>query len=229
MTAVTSRFDIYRVIHKALRACMNQSLDAVGSMDPQDDAERTAVVAQVREMLVISKGHLRKEDAFVHPAMEARSPGSSQPTTGDHAHHLHWFETLEASLTAFEQAEGEARATVAAALYRSLGLFVGENFAHMHVEETANNEVLWRTHSDAELMDMERAIVASLPAQEKFIALRWMLPAVNPAERADLLGNLRSNLPPPLFAGMVASLRQRLSDTHWKKLSAALDPPGLAA
>ena len=228
MNMHTPRYDIYRLIHKAIRECLNESLTAVGRMDTDDDVERAATLAQVREMLAFCKIHLKKEDAFVHPAMEQRAPGSSQHTLGDHAHHLDSFQDLELAVSAVETETG-ARAAAANMLYGKLGLFVSENFSHMRTEEAVNNEVLWRTHSDCELMALENAIVASSTPQEKALTLRWMFPAVSPAERAMLLNGMRANLPPDVFVSIVDGLKHRLSESNRKKLSAALSAPALAA
>ncbi len=222
------RYDMYRLIHKALRVCMAEALAAVGRMDPEDDGERKAALAQVGEMLGYCQSHLKKEDAFVHPAMEARAPGSSGQTSGDHTSHVHWFRDLETAVVAVEQAEHETKAAAAAALYLSLALFVGENFVHMHAEETTNNEVLWRTYSDPELIAIEQAIVASLSPQEKAFSLRWMLPVLTPAERAQMLRAMRPAMPAEAFAGILATLRPWLSDVNWWKLTATFDAPGLA-
>ena len=229
MITATPRHDIYRFVHKALRAFMSDALNAAGSMDPHDDAERSKVLAQVRELLDFCQGHLRKEDHFVHSAMEERAPGSTRATAGDHKEHLHSFDEIEAARLAVEQTEGNARTAAAALLYRKLALFVGENFVHMNVEETENNEVLWRTHSDAELIAIEQAIVASLSPQEKMFSGRWMLPVLTPDERALVLSNMRMSLPPQAFVGILTMLMQRLSDTNWRKLTTAIGAMDLAA
>jgi hypothetical protein len=161
--------------------------------------------------------------------MEERAPGSTRHTAGDHRDHLHWFEDLETACLAVEQAQGEARAEAAAVLYRKLALFVGENFVHMNTEETENNEVLWRTHSDAELIAIERAIVASLSPQEKLFSGRWMLPVLTPAERALVLSTMRASLPPQAFAGILTMLMSKLTDANWHKLTAAIGTIELAA
>ncbi len=65
---------------------------------------------------------------------------------------------------------GAMQAEAALRLYRQLALFVGENFAHMHVEETLHNQVLWSCYSDEELRALEGSIVASLPPSENLSA-----------------------------------------------------------
>jgi hypothetical protein len=225
----TARFDIYRQIHKAMRACICDALLAAGRIDPMDDTERAQLLAQVRGMLTFARGHLEKEDKFVHPAMEARAPGSSSQTAGDHADHAHAFADLEAALAALEHGEAGQRPAAAHALYGKIAQFLGENLLHMEVEESANNEVLWRTHSDDELLALELAIVASLSPPEKSYAAQWMLPFANPEERAQMLRAMQPGLPPEAFAGLLHMLKSRLIPAHWRKLTIALDAPHLAA
>ena len=229
MSTARPRHDIYRFVHKALRAFMSDTLNAAGGMDPHDDAERNRVLAQIRELLDFCRAHLDKEDHFVHSAMEERAPGSARATAGDHQEHLHSFSDIEAARVAVEQTEGAARTAAASLLYRKLALFVGENFVHMNVEETENNEVLWRTHSDAELIAIEQAIVASLSPEEKQFSGRWMLPFLTPEERAFVLNTMRASLPTQAFAGILVSLMSRLSDANWRKLTAAIATTDLAA
>lgn len=225
----TRRFDGYAPIHKALRACMANTLAAVGRMDPEDDAERAKVLAEVREMLAICLGHLEKEERYIHPAMEQRAPGSSGRTAKDHADHGSWFESLEADVAALERSAAGTCKSAAANLYGRLAVFVGENLLHMHTEETDNNMVLWRTHSDAELIAIEQRIVGSLSPVERDWAVRSMLPALDPSERAALLRGMRAGMPAEAFAGLLAALRSRLSDANWVKLRAALGAEALAA
>ena len=51
-------------------------------------------------------------------------------------------------------------------LYRQLTLFMAHNFEHMNEEETAHNAVLWAHYTDAELVGIHDALVASIPPHE---------------------------------------------------------------
>ena len=226
---MSERFDIYRNIHMGVRACMMEVLLAVGRMDPEDVAELGSVLGQVRFLLRFCQMHLKKEDKFLHPAMEARAPGSTAHIAAEHEEHLAAFTTLEAAVVAVEQAPDGARLKPALALYKQLSLFVGENFVHMHIEETDHNEVLWRTHSDAEIIAIEQAIIASLTPEDKPTSLRWMLPALSPQVRAMMLGMLSQQLPPEAMTGLLQMLKPHLSDANWGKLTKALDKVPAAA
>ena len=85
--AAAPRVDLYRPIHKALRAFMADTLVAVGSMDTNDDSEVEATLERARSLLELLTLHLEEENRFVHPAMEARRPGSASEAAHDHIEH----------------------------------------------------------------------------------------------------------------------------------------------
>lgn len=216
------QIDIYRPIHKALRACLCDTLTRVGQMDSGDAGEVSAVMAQVRAMAAFCESHVAHENEFVHTAMEARFPDSSKTIAAEHEQHRQACRKIAALATDIEQARAGERPAVAAKLYQYIALFLAENLEHMHAEETENNTLLWATHSDAELVAIEQAIVASLTPEEKSMSMRWMLPALNPAERIALLEGVRSGMPAEAFSGMLGEVRPLLAPGDWSKLSAGL-------
>jgi hypothetical protein len=215
----TVRYDMYADIHKAMRALMCDTLARLGSLDARDALEGAAVLGQVRELLDMCRAHLEHENAFVHAAMEARCPGSSAGTRGDHADHEEAIRRLEETL---EEAAGTGREAVLGRLYRDLAVFVGENLVHMAEEERGNNAVLWRHYSDAELLAVEQALVASTGPAEQRLVLSWMLPALNPGERAAKLAGIRAGAPEPVYRQVLDVARTRLSGAGWNRLQADL-------
>ena len=216
--AAAQRVDLYAGIHKALRLFMGDTLARVGRLDAEDADERVATLAQVDELLVQCRSHVDKENLYVHPAIEARCAGASGDIAAEHAGHLEAIAALEADVMALR-----ALPTAAAAfrLYRRLARFVAENLAHMDVEETALNAALWAAYSDAELADVHHRILAAIDAQEMTRVLRWMVPALTPAERAGML----SAMPPAVRDGALAVVRPHLDDRAWAKLAHALGLP----
>jgi len=77
-------------------------------------------------------------------------------------------------------------------LHLQLSVFIGENLVHMNLEETEHNAVLWACYSDEELHASHERIIAAIPPQEMQATMRWMIPAVNPAERAGMLLGMRA-------------------------------------
>jgi hypothetical protein len=211
------RIDLYKFIHKGLRAFMTHALVRVGRLDPHDAAEVAEVAEEVRVLMDICAAHGEHENRFVHPAMEERRPGSTRAIADDHEDHLRAIAELRALV---DRLSGDDAA--AHALYRALGAFVAHNLDHMAQEETAHNAVLWATHSDAELLEIEGRIRGSLTPREMQRSLHWMVPHMSPAERAAMLRGMRGSAPPEVFAGVLALLRPLLGGRDWRKLNDAL-------
>lgn len=221
-TATAARVDLYASIHKALRLFMNDTMTRVGRLDHDDPDEVSATLAQVQALLDACRSHLVKETNFVHTAIEARRPGATERVADDHAEHLDAIAALEAEAAALR-----ALTTAAAALrlYRHLARFVGENFLHMHVEESALNSALWAAYSDAELLEIHQRILASIDPAEMALVLRWMVPAMSPGERAAMLGEMQTQMPPEAMRWALEIVRPHLDDSAWRKLARALRIP----
>ena len=82
-----SRYNIYRMIHKALRAFMTDTLLKIGKVDATDDSERAEAIEQLRELLTMCDNHLRHENDFIHTALEKVKPQASSRTADYHKHH----------------------------------------------------------------------------------------------------------------------------------------------
>lgn len=220
------RLDMYGGIHKAIRALMADTLLAVGRMDSGDDLELAQVSERVLQLLDFCASHLKHENEFVHAAIEARAPGASERIAHEHEEHERHIQALAATVAGLRACAPEHRAAAAAALYRDLALFIAGNFEHMHVEETAHNAVLWARYTDAELAAIHDRLVASIPPAEMMVTARWLIPFMNPAERAGVLSGIRQNAPAPAFQAILDTVRPHLSDNEWAKLARGLDLPG---
>jgi hypothetical protein len=216
------RHDVYAGIHKAVRAALADTLVAVGRLDTGDPQESAQTLAALGDVLAFCRDHLETENAFVHPAMEARRPGSTRRIADEHVEHAAAIASLEAQARALPQAPSGQRDALAAALYAAFAHFVGENLVHMHEEETVHNRVLWEAYSDDELCALEDAIRAHHPAPAMARALRWMLPALAPKERAAMLAGVRASAPAAAYAGMLALARAHVDAAGMRKLDAAL-------
>lgn len=224
-----ARLDMYGPIHKALRAAMGDTLAALGRMDPYDDADTTLKVGQVAGLLRLLRGHLDHENEFLHAALEARSPGVSAIPAQDHVQHGAALASLELQARRLLALAGSARAEAAHRLYHALALFVAENFEHMQFEETEMNQALWRTFTDAELVDLHDRLVASIAPDEMAEVLRWMVPNVTPSERAALLAGIQAKAPAEAFSQVLDLVRPLLGARDWDKLMHAIAPLRAAA
>ncbi len=212
------RFDMYSAIHKALRSMMGQTLVLVGRVDVADDEELLETLEQVGALLDLCAAHLEHENAFIHPAIEARQPGGAQRTAEDHVEHAASIDALRQEARALPTAAAHVRPALAQRLYRHLALFIAENLQHMHVEESVNNASLWAHHGDDDLIALHRRLLASIPPVQSLAVARWMVPALNPRERAAMLNGAKGTMPPEAFIGVLEHVRPHVDAHGWARL-----------
>lgn len=220
--AAQARPDMYALVHKGLRTYMCDTLARLGRLDAGHPQEVQRALAAVRALVEAVATHLRLERRFIHSAMERRAPGSARSAEEEHRVHERTLARLEAAALEAAQAGTEERAAALAGLYRRLALFVAEQLPHMDAEEADGNAVLHATHSDAELAALQQELLAALPADKLMGYLQWLLPALAPHERVQLLAKLKKAVMPEEYAGVFLAARDALPERDWSRLCAAL-------
>jgi hypothetical protein len=98
---------------------------------------------------------------------------------------------------------------------------------HMLEEETVTMPMLHSLFSDAELMAIEGAIVASIPPAETMKIMGDMIPAMHRTERKQFLSFVKAGAPTEAFAMLLqGAAKPNLSPTDWFDLTEEF---GLAA
>lgn len=217
------RHDLYGPIHKGIRLALSDLLVRLGQADFAHEAAASALLAGLRRQLVLSGEHLHHEEVAIHAALEARAPGSTLTLEADHDHHRRAFTTLEAAIAAVEAAPAAERAAPARDLYLAFSQFAAADFAHMAEEELVVLPLLHRLFDDEELIGIEASIVGALPPDEMMDYLKLMIPAMNPAERAQFLAFVRAGAPAEAFEAILgAAARPTLPPAEYEALELAL-------
>lgn len=223
----SSRENLYAGIHKALRAFMTDTLLAVGRADPSDPQDVADANGRVIGLMDLCEAHVQHENSFVHPAIEARTPGVCGEVAQDHVAHLHHIQRLRAAAQQLPGLDAPLQAGALHALYLELSLFVADNLQHMHVEEMRHNAALWSAYTDAELRAIHDALVATIPPGEMMQVMRWMLPQMHALERLQVLGGMRQGAPAPVFQAVLDVVQPHLSPRDWAKLTQGLGLPAV--
>lgn len=222
--------DLYQAIHKALRNALQSNLMRLGRLDIEDPADVEATTADLLDLLDWLHDHLTIEENFVHAAIEQRCPQESPvQTRHDHEHHRRDLRILRGDCLQLASSSGlpaPVRETLARRLYLSFARFVGDNLVHMTFEETVVNAQLWKLFSDEELHAIHGRIMASESPAQLARALRWMMPALNPAERAAVVKGARATIEPSVFGVLLSQIWSLLNGCDKEKLDRALDDGG---
>lgn len=169
--AADARPNPYVAVHAALRRCMADTLARLGTLRVTDARALGEVVAQVRELLTLLRRHALIENLFVHPAIEAVSPGATRGSQDEHEDHLLAIGEL---LSECDKLQSRPEADVAQRLHRHLARLVADNLSHMHDEEVRLGPLLLAGTSESELAMIEQRAAATVSPAERAALMRWI-------------------------------------------------------
>jgi hypothetical protein len=214
--------DLYRDIHKGIRAELFAITSVAGSVDPTDRVGRAALADHVVSVGQVLTSHAHHEDAFVDEPLQAHLPDLAERINADH-------EQLEARFAAItllagdlvRVREGDER-RLAHLLHLELSGFTSAYLAHQLLEEGLVMPALERAIGVDAVLGIHTAIVTSIPPDEMARSLAFMLPAMNVFDRTELLGGMQAGAPPEAFAGVVSLARSVLHPGDFAALAARL-------
>jgi hypothetical protein len=108
-------------------------------------------------------------------------------------------------------------------LYLDLASFTGSYLLHQDFEERTVEPALEAVIGVGGLLELDAAIVQSIPPDKFGMGLTAMLPAMNVAERADLLAGVRAGAPAEVFAGIWALAQSVLTEPEFAAVAGALE------
>jgi hypothetical protein len=191
-------FDLYRDVHKGIRAELFSLTMEAASLDPGDRADRAALAGHVHGVVDLLVAHAGHED-LVRPAIEEHLPALSQQIESDHA-------ALDARLCELsELADDVARSDGAAVrhqvqhLHLELTSFTAAYLEHQDFEERTVMPALETALGVDAVLDVHRQIISSIPPDRFARFLAVMLPAMNVDDRSELLGGLQADAPAEVF------------------------------
>lgn len=214
-------FDLYRDIHKGIRAELFSVTSAAGSVDPSDGCGRAALADHVAAVKDVLELHAEHEDTAID--LGAHLPELADRIEADH-------HALDARITwLHELAQDVAGAAtvdqrrLGHLLYLELSGFTSAYLTHQVVEERVVMPALERAIGVDAVVGIHQAIVGSIPPPKMAESLAFMLPAMNVDDRTELLGGMRMAAPPEAFAGVVDLARSVLAPTDFHALATRLD------
>jgi hypothetical protein len=219
----TNRIELYRLPHKALRLCLTNVLVKMGRASFDEPTDVDAILADLALALWACDDHIAHEDTHVRPALAERASSTLATLDAEHTEHARQVAELRAIATSLRDSEtAEDKTALGATLYLHFSVFVAETLAHMAYEERVVQTLLDRLFSTEELEAIHQAILASIPPQQMIASLRLFVPAINPAERAELLGGVKAGAPPQAFAAVLQEVRPLISVEDWADLGRRL-------
>jgi hypothetical protein len=215
-------FDMYRDIHKGLRAALYGVTGQAGNTDPGDPDAIASVARRWNDTVALLVEHAEHEDEFVQPAIERHAAPLATVVAREHAALEVQMVQLEVLADRAAGAGGATARLLTHELYLGLASFTAAYSEHLEFEELEVNVALSRALGPEALLEIDQALVASIPPDRMAVALGLMLPAMNADDRAELLGGAQQGAPAEVFAGMVAIARGALAPADFTQLATRL-------
>lgn len=130
----------------------------MGSVDASDPNQLAEALQQLAQPTGAVHEHLKRENDYLHTAIEARCPGGARHNAAQHAARLEATRGLEDECRALRVAAPEQRSTLARRLYRHLSTFTEVGHQHMREVEQRHNALLWSLYDDTELIEIRQRI-----------------------------------------------------------------------
>jgi hypothetical protein len=215
-------FDLYRDIHKGIRAELFALTGAAGSVDPADRAGRADLACHVHTVADMLVMHAEHEDTALQPVLEAHLPVLAEQVAIDHP-------VLEARIAAIRdladnaiEAPGFASRSDLHRVYLELASFTSAYLAHQDFEEREIMPALARTIDFEQILAIHQSIVSAIPPDEMAKSLAVMLPAMNVDDRTELLGGMQQSAPPEVFTQVFGLARSVLTPADGNELARRL-------
>jgi hypothetical protein len=215
--------DLYRDIHKGIRAELFAVTSKAGSLDPSNRMDRAALVDHVEALAGILESHAHHEDEAIEPPLLEHLPELAERIGADHHRLESHFGAIVDLSTGFADVAAVDERRLGHQLYLELSAFTSTYLEHQLVEERVVMPALERAIGWEAALDIHQAIVGSIPPDEMAMSLAFMLPAMNVADRAELLGGVRQSAPPEVFAGVMSLAQSVLEPADFTATQARLE------
>jgi hypothetical protein len=215
--------DLYRDIHKGIRAELFAITAAAGSIDPSSPSDRAALADHIMSVAHVLESHAHHEDAVIDPVLALHLPDLAEEITEDHERLEARFSRIGELAAAVVDAPQTELQRLTRTLYLDLSSFTGTYLAHQDLEERIVMPELERMIGVEQVLELHGAIVGSIPPDEMARSLAFMLPAMNVDDRSEMLDGMRMAAPQEAFDAVVGLARSVLLPADYSALADRLD------
>ncbi len=215
--------DLYRDIHKGIRAELFALTSTAGSIDPSDRCDRAALADHVTAVAAVLESHAHHEDAVIDPVLERHLPELANEINSDHERLEAMFGSITDLAGAIVDATASDQRRLLQLLHLDLARFTSSYLGHIDLEERTVMQRLPHLIGIEEIAAMHGAIIGSIPPDEMARSLAFMLPAMNIDDRTELFTGMRLAAPPEAFDATIGLARSVLQPLDFAALANRLE------
>jgi len=209
----------YAFPHKGLRNAISQLVMTAGSANSSDADSLTKLKALAEEVFSILEHHSHSEESVTLPALEAKVVGSTVANVEEHKELEEEIEKLRNHLKGMDVDSGPDKFSE---FYAAISGFNSRYLNHMEMEETKMNTLIWSNFTNEELMGQHGQIMSKMSPETTSMMLKYIVPALNHAERSVIMGGLKANAPAPFYESVMDVLSGIMATNDYQKMTAAI-------
>ncbi|HET7437489.1 MAG TPA: hemerythrin domain-containing protein [Thermoanaerobaculia bacterium] len=218
---MSQRVNLYREVHKGIRAMLSELLRQSGRVDFSDAEALAKFRAEAHGIFEMLESHAHHEDTFVMPVVREVALQVAQIIESAHVDQEAQLPELLALLDSIDSSAPDA-AHRGHTFVVKLARISGELLLHMSDEEELIMPALHAAFTDDELNAIEQRLLASIPPEKMARFLGWMIPAINGSERVAMLAGMQAGAPAEVFAFVREIARKALTPHEDAALDRAL-------
>jgi hypothetical protein len=223
---LTERENLFRPIHKGIRAMIYELGRRLQGTDFTDAAESNAIAIQLQHdlnsagsncILCMLHAHSKHEEADIFDPLRPFDPDVVEHMLSEHLEVVRRI--LGVTRTCDEllrQTSPERRIEVGDRLNLETNDLFAYYLAHMNNEEATLVPITWEHFSDEQLRAMRSHFHQSVTRRRLEDWMRWTFPALNPQELVLLLRAMKLDGPPDLYDDMARLAGETVDPQRWE-------------
>jgi len=219
-----ARIKSFEIPHKGLRNLLSRANQLAGNTDFSDADQVNTLHQTGRHLFHLLTEHAEIEDNILLAALEQRCPGAAHQNIAEHTIIESQQARLEEMLEniAGQARRGEPVEVLAEQFYYDLNRFHSAYLLHMLEEEEETQHLLWKHFTDAELLEMTKQAVASIPPDAMLLWVHYAAPAMDHAGRLQWMRGMKAGAPEVFFKQVMETLRSVLPTADFVRLEGEL-------
>ncbi|MBS1732019.1 MAG: hemerythrin domain-containing protein [Bacteroidetes bacterium] len=217
------RFNIFNMIHKALRGMLYNTAQSIQQTWFGDKADAELVFEKIHEVVAAFENHGHHEDHILMPYVEKYDPVRIASFESEHVEDLYMGNHLKHLINIYRDAATDQERMIAgSAITRAFQDYMIFNLKHMQREEIELNELLWEVYTDEQLLDINAGIIASIPADEMAQTAGKMMMSINKNEALNWLSSVKKTAPAFVYNPLLELTETHLPEHYREEIRAAL-------
>lgn len=196
-----NRFSIIETAHRGIRNALSQLSLQAGAIDYTNPAAVALLKDRALEVMALLDEHAHTENTLILPLLDGKAHAGTFHDREEHEEIHRQQEALVALLDRL-QAPGlapEAALALGRQFYQDLSRVHAAHLHHMIEEERGSQVMIWQHYSDDDLRQVQGKILQQLNPDLRLAWMRYILPALPPADRQRMISIQKASMPPQMF------------------------------